>query len=47
MSATLQAYATLAFIVIFGGIVVWAYWPGNRKKFEKDGQIPLDDDKDR
>jgi cbb3-type cytochrome oxidase subunit 3 len=46
MSTTLEAYATLAFIIIFGGIVVWAYWPKNRKKFEQDGRIPFDDDKD-
>jgi cbb3-type cytochrome oxidase subunit 3 len=43
MSSTFLAYATLAFVIIFGLIVLWAYWPANRKKFEKDGQIPFDD----
>jgi cbb3-type cytochrome oxidase subunit 3 len=45
MSGTIEAYATLAFVIIFGLIVAWAYWPSNRKKFEKDGRIPLDDDR--
>jgi cytochrome c oxidase cbb3-type subunit IV len=42
---SLEAYATLAFFLVFGGIVLWAYWPGNRKKLEEDARIPLDDDR--
>ncbi len=44
MSLSLEAYATLAFIIVFVGIVAWSYWPGNRQMFEKDGRIPLDDE---
>ena len=32
-------------IVIFLVIVFWAMRPRNRKRFEKDAQIPLDDDR--
>jgi len=47
MSGSLDTYATLAFVGIFMGIAAWAYWPGNRQKFEKDAQIPLHDDIER
>jgi len=30
--------------VVFGAIVVYAYRPGNRRRFEQDGEIPLRDD---
>lgn len=29
---------------IFVGVVAWAYWPRNKKAFEKHAMIPLDDD---
>ena len=29
---------------LFIGIVIWAMWPGNRTRFERQGRIPLDDD---
>ncbi|HWA42199.1 MAG TPA: cbb3-type cytochrome c oxidase subunit 3 [Hypericibacter adhaerens] len=32
------------FALIFIGIVVWAYWPRNRSKFDKIARIPLEDD---
>jgi len=30
-------------ILIFAVIVFWAWRPKNRKRFEKDARIPLDD----
>ncbi len=30
-------------VLIFGLIVFWAWRPGNRRRFEKDARIPLDD----
>lgn len=30
--------------LIFLGIVAYALWPGNRKKFEEAAQIPLTDE---
>jgi Cbb3-type cytochrome oxidase, subunit 3 len=32
-------------VIIFLMIVFWALRPRNRKRFEKDAQIPLDDDR--
>ena len=31
-------------MVVFVGIVAWAFWPKNKKKLEQYGRIPLDDD---
>jgi len=31
-------------VVVFGAIVVYAYWPGHRRRFERLGEIPLRDD---
>lgn len=30
-------------VLIFAVIVFWAWRPKNRKRFEKDARIPLDD----
>lgn len=31
-------------IVLFAGIVFWAYRPKNKKRFEEDARIPFKDD---
>ena len=31
-------------VIFFLGIVAYAFWPSNKAKFERYGQIPLDDD---
>jgi len=31
-------------VLIFAGVTAWAYWPKQRARFERDGQIPLRDD---
>ncbi len=41
----LQQLWILWFMALFIGIVVWAFWPGNKRRLEKHGRIPLDDDK--
>lgn len=41
-----QIAALLFFIALFVGVVLYAYWPGNKKRFEKDAQIPLTRDPD-
>ena len=30
---------------LFGGIAYWAWRPGNRHRFERDAQIPLNDER--
>jgi cytochrome c oxidase cbb3-type subunit 4 len=31
-------------MVLFLGIVAWAFWPSRKGRMEKHGRIPLDDD---
>lgn len=30
-------------MILFVGIVAWAYWPGRKKKLEELGRIPFKD----
>jgi cytochrome c oxidase cbb3-type subunit 4 len=32
------------FVVIFVGVVAWAYWPKRRAELEKLARIPLEDE---
>jgi len=32
-------------ILFFASIGLWAFWPSNRQRFERDACIPLNDDK--
>lgn len=41
-----QTAALVLFMAIFIGVVIYAFWPGNKKRFEKDAQIPLRKDSD-
>lgn len=43
-SGTLSGIVTVVFIVVFIGIVWWAYSKANRDGFEEAGRIPFDDD---
>ena len=42
-----QVGALLFFIALFIGVLVYAFWPGNKKRFEKDAEIPLQKDPDQ
>jgi cytochrome c oxidase cbb3-type subunit 4 len=42
-----QVGALLFFIALFVGVLVYVFWPGNKKRFEKDAQIPLQKDPDQ
>ncbi|MBF0625216.1 MAG: cbb3-type cytochrome c oxidase subunit 3 [Magnetococcales bacterium] len=39
-----KEFALVWFFLLFVGIVLWAFWPGNRKRFEQAGRMALDDD---
>jgi cytochrome c oxidase cbb3-type subunit 4 len=32
-------------VALFAGIAYWAWRPGNRRRFERDAQIPLNDER--
>ncbi len=44
-----QVAALLFFVALFAVVVIYAFWPGNKKRFEQDARIPLkkDPEKDR
>ena len=39
-----QVAALLLFIALFIGVLVYAFWPGNKKRFEEAARLPLDKD---
>jgi cytochrome c oxidase cbb3-type subunit IV len=39
-----QVAALLFFIALFVGVVLYAFWPGNKKKFKEAAQLPLEGD---
>ena len=39
-----QVAALLLFIALFIGVLVYAFWPGNKKRFEKAARLPLEKD---
>lgn len=41
-----KQFALVWFFLLFVGILIWAFWPGNKKKFEDAGRMILDDDDD-
>ncbi|MGB2933347.1 MAG: cbb3-type cytochrome c oxidase subunit 3 [Methyloceanibacter sp.] len=42
-----QVGALLFFVALFIGVLVYAFWPGNKKRFEEDARIPLQKDPDQ
>lgn len=40
----LQIFATVGAFIAFISIAWWAYSPSNKKRFEEDAQLALDDD---
>ena len=47
VSGITQVAALLFFIALFVGVVIYAFWPGNKKQFEEDAKIPLHKDDDQ
>jgi len=43
ISTFLRSYWGLWLMVMFIGIVVWAFWPRRRKEMEEHGRIPFSD----
>ena len=41
-----QVAALLFFIALFVGVVIYAFWPGNKKRFEEAARLPLEKDPD-
>ncbi len=43
-SGTISGIVTVVFILVFIGIVWWAYSKGNKQRFEDAGKLPFDED---
>jgi cytochrome c oxidase cbb3-type subunit 4 len=43
--AELRQLWSVWFLLLFVGIVAWAFWPHNKERLERQGRIPLDDDR--
>ena len=41
----LRDYSIVLMLATFVMLVVLTFWPGRQKRFERDGQIPLQDDR--
>ena len=41
-----QVAALIFFIVLFAGVVLYAFWPGNKKRFDEAAKLPLEGDPD-
>jgi cytochrome c oxidase cbb3-type subunit IV len=41
-----QVAALIFFILLFAGVVLYAFWPGNKKRFDEAARLPLEDDPD-
>ena len=42
-----QVVALLLFVVLFVGVLIYAFWPGNKKRFEQAARLPLEKDPER
>ena len=41
-----QVAALLLFVALFIGVLFYAFWPGNKKRFEQAARVPLEKDPD-
>ncbi|HSD93514.1 MAG TPA: cbb3-type cytochrome c oxidase subunit 3 [Methyloceanibacter sp.] len=44
VSTITQVAALLLFVALFIGVLVYAFWPGNKKRFEDAARLPLEKD---
>ena len=42
--AVIRSLWVVWLLVLFVGIVAWAYWPSRKRRMEEDARIPLRDD---
>jgi cytochrome c oxidase cbb3-type subunit 4 len=43
-AAAARTYGLVYLVVLFAGVLVYALWPRNRKKFDDAAHIPLRED---
>jgi cytochrome c oxidase cbb3-type subunit 4 len=40
-----QIVALILFVSLFVGVIIYVFWPGNKKKFDDAAKLPLEDEK--
>ena len=46
VASVTQVAALLLFVALFIGVLIYAFWPGNKKRFEQAARVPLEKDPD-
>jgi len=41
-----QIAALILFIALFLAVIVYVFWPGNKRKFDEAAKLPLEDEDD-
>jgi cytochrome c oxidase cbb3-type subunit IV len=41
-----QIVALILFVALFIGVIIYVFWPGNKKKFDEAAKLPLEDEDD-
>jgi cytochrome c oxidase cbb3-type subunit IV len=41
-----QIAALLLFVALFIGVLIYVFWPGNKKRFDEAARLPLEKDPD-
>jgi cytochrome c oxidase cbb3-type subunit 4 len=41
-----QIAALILFIALFAAVLLYVFWPGNKKKFDEAAKLPLEDEDD-
>jgi len=44
VASVTQVLALLLFVALFIGVLIYAFWPGNKKRFEDAARLPLEQD---
>ena len=39
-----STYGLIYFILLFAGVLAYAFWPKNKEKFDRAAQLPLEED---
>lgn len=39
-----STYGLIYFIILFAGVLAYAFWPKNKEKFDRAAQLPLEED---
>jgi len=40
-----QTVALILFVALFAAVIIYVFWPGNKKKFDDAAKLPLEDEK--